>query len=419
MLTDTACRNAKPKDKPYKLTDGYGLYLFVTPTAKLWRLAYRFGGKQKTMAFGAYPTVNLTLARTRREAAKLQLAHGVDPMATKKETKRRAAAEAAALRPFGIWADEWLEKQRPEFDDKTMAGKARYVDYLKREFGSASIPTIRRLDVVLFLREFEKVGKLETRDRVRATGEQICIYAAIEGDDYNPFRNLKAQLTANKSTKRPALTKPADVVRLFRTIAAPFERARFDDLVGHALRFLSLTVARPGEVAHAEWSEFDFDAARWTVPAEKMKMANEHVVPLSRQAVALLRQVQALTADRQFVFSCHQDAPISDNTLNKRLRDLGFDTASQHCAHGFRSTFSTLCNAEEDRDDNKMWDGDLIELQLAHLDESSVRAVYNRIGPLALIGARAKLMQHWADRIDTMIGKNVVPIRQPSTVSAG
>jgi integrase len=407
MLTDTACRNAKPKDKPYKITDGHGLYLFVTPTAKLWRLAYRFGGKQKTMAFGAYPIVNLTLARTRREAARLQLAQGVDPMAAKQETRRKIASQ----RSFEEWADAWLAKERAVWDDKTVAGKTRYVDYLKAEFGRRMMPDIQRPDVLLLLKRFEEAGTLETRDRVRSVGEQIFVYADVEGRDYNPFRNLKAQLTANKSVPRPALTDLADVAQLFRTIGVPFERARFDDLVGHAVRFIALTVVRPGEVASAEWSEIDFETARWTIPKQKMKMKHAHCVPLSRQAVALLRQVQQLTGDRQFVFSCNQDAPISDNTLNKRLRDLGYDTKEQHCAHGFRTTFSTLCNAECDRDDNKMWDGDLIELQLAHLDQSSVKAVYNRTGPLSLIGARAKLMQHWADRIDTMREGSVVPIR--------
>ncbi|CAN7301582.1 hypothetical protein LJR220_001552 [Bradyrhizobium sp. LjRoot220] len=129
--------------------------------------------------------------------------------------------------------------------------------------------------------------------------------------------------------------------------------------------------------------------------------------------------MKRLTGQRQFVFSCSRDAPISDNTLCKRLRDLGYDTSEQHCAHGFRTSLSTLCNAEVDRDENKMWDGDLIELQLAHLDESSVRAIYNRAGPLALIGARAKLLQHWADRIDTWVGNNVVPINAPARKGAG
>jgi integrase len=281
----------------------------------------------------------------------------------------------AAEKSFGEWADLWLAKERLLWDDKTMAGKERNVGYLKDEFGTRMRPEIKRAEVIAFLKTIESTGKLETRDRVRSTGEQIFVYADVEGSDYNPFRNLGKQLLANVSEPRPALTAPNDVASLFQTIAAPFNRARFKDVVGYAVRFTSLTVVRPGEIATAEWDEIDLDAARWTIPAEKMKMRHQHVVPLSRQAVALLRQVHALTGHRRFVFSCSQDKPISDNTLNKRLRDLGYDTAEQHCAHGFRTTFSTLSNAECDRDESKMWDSDVIELQLAHLDESSVKAI--------------------------------------------
>jgi integrase len=418
MLTDTYFRNLKPQTKTYKKSDGGGLRLVVQPNgSKLWRMAYRFGGKQKELAFGVYPATTLADARAKREAAKGQLAKGIDPAVAKQEAKR----DLAAARTFGEWADEWVEKQRTVHDEKTMAGKDRFVGYLKAEFGQRLIPAITRGDVLFYLRTYEKTGKLETRDRVRSTGAQICIYADVHGSDYNPFRKFaKEQLIANESEPRPALIGDADVAKLMQTIAVPFERARFDDVVGHALRFISVTVVRPGELATAEWSEFDRNNARWTVPAEKMKMEHEHVVPLSRQAVALLEEVRKLTGHRQFVFSCSQDKPISDNTLNRRLRELGYDTGEQHCAHGFRTTFSTLSNAECDREDNKMWDGDLIELQLAHLDESSVKAIYNRTGPLSLIGARAKLLQHWADRIDSMVGNNVVPIRKPvkETVSA-
>jgi integrase len=418
MLTDTACRNLKPQAKPYKKSDGGGLYLFVKPSgSKHWHMGYRFGGTQKKLSFGPYPEVTLSEAREKRDAAKKLIAHGTDPAVAKQEAKR---AQAAA-RNFSEWADEWVERERaakPSFDEKTIAGKTRCVGYLKAEFGGRRIPEIKRPDVILYLKDFEKSGKLETRDRVRSAGEQICIYADIEGNDYNPFRNLKQQLIENDSEPRPAITKPVvEVAKLFENIAAPFERGRFGDLVGHALRFISLTVVRPGEIADAEWSEFDFGMARWTIPVEKMKMKCEHVVPLSQQALAILGRVKELTSDRRYVFSCGKDKPISNNTLNKRLRDLGYDTKKQHCAHGFRTTFSTLINAELDSEDNKSWDSDVVELQLAHLDESSVKAIYNRTGPLSLIGARAKLLQHWADRIDRMVGGNVVPIEVKVNVS--
>jgi integrase len=415
MLTDKGCKNAPHKPKAYKLADAGSLYLFVTPTAKLWRMAYRFGGKEKVLSFGAYGDprnggVSIAAARAERDNAKSLISQGIDPNQKKVEAKR----EQAAAKTFGEWADAWLAKERQLWDEKTMAGKGRYARYLKAEFGTMLMPAIKRPDVLLYLKKLEQVGTLETRDRVRSTGEQICTYADVDGSDHNPFRNLGKQLMANVSEPRPALTASSDVATLFQTIAAEYPGARFGDVVGHAVRFIALTVVRPGEVAAAEWTEVDLDNARWTIPAEKMKMKHEHVVPLSRQALALLRQVQALTGHRRYAFSCSQDKPISDNTLNKRLRDLGYDTGEQHCAHGFRTTFSTLSNGECDRDGNKMWDGDLIELQLAHLDETSVKAIYNRTGPLSLIGARAKLLQHWADRIDTMRdGGNVVPINRP------
>jgi Arm DNA-binding domain len=243
MLTDTYFRNLKPQAKPYEKSDGGGLRLVVQPNgSKLWRMAYRFGGKQKELAFGVYPATTLADARTKRDAAKGQLAKGIDPAVAKQEAKR----EQAAARTFAAWADEWVEKQRTVHDEKTMEGKDRYVGYLKAEFGQRLIPTITRGDVLFYLRTIEKTGKLETRDRVRSTGAQVCIYADVHGSDYNPFGKFaKEQLIANESEPRPALIGDAGVTKLIQTIAAPFERARFHDVVGHALRFISLTVVRP------------------------------------------------------------------------------------------------------------------------------------------------------------------------------
>ena len=178
-----------------------------------------------------------------------------------------------------------------------------------------------------------------------------------------------------------------------------------------ALRFDALTIPRPGMVNEMEWSEVDWDAERWTIPAAKMKAGWDHVVPLSRQALAILSSVQKLTGHRRYAFSCSKDAPLSNNTLNKRLRLLGIDTKTDHCAHGFRTTFSTLSHHEEIKD-AKAWDGDVVELQLAHLDNSTVEGLYKKHGPLALIGSRTKLMQHWADRIDHWLDpKKVMPIK--------
>jgi len=159
-----------------------------------------------------------------------------------------------------------------------------------------------------------------------------------------------------------------------------------------------------------EWSEVDFELSRWTIPAEKMKMDHELIVPLARQSLSILAKMRGLTGSRAYVFSGSRDQPLSDNTLNKRLRDLGYDTREQQTGHGFRSVFSTLLNAEIDGDDRQIWDKDAVELQLAHLDHASTRAIYNRTGSLSLIGQRTKMMQRWADRIDLLGGCHVVPM---------
>jgi integrase len=297
-------------------------------------------------------------------------------------------------------------------DPKTIEVLELRVGYVKARFGKLSRQDIKRPDVLAFMRSYEADGKLETRDRVRSICEQICDYADVEGDGYNPFRNLNGQMIANISTPRPGVTEPRDVTRVFKLISAPWTRARFCDVVGLALRFDALTIPRPGMVNEMEWSEVNWDAERWTVPAVKMKTGWDHVVPLSRQALAILRSVQKLTGHRRYAFSCSKDAPLSNNTLNKRLRLLGIDTKTDHCAHGFRTTFSTLSHHEEIKD-AKAWDGDVVELQLAHLDNSTVEGLYKRHGPLALIGSRTKLMQHWADRIDRWLDpKKVMSIKR-------
>jgi hypothetical protein len=179
MFTDVGCRNLKPQAKQFKKSDAGGLYLLVKPSgSKHWHMGYRFRGRQKKLSFGPYPIVTLVAARGKRDAAKRLLADWIDPGVAKLEAKR----EQAAARTFGTWADEWLEKERTQVDERTMAGKERYVGYLKSEFGHRLMPAIKRGDVLLYLREFEKTGKLETRDRVRGAGEQICIYADVKGD---------------------------------------------------------------------------------------------------------------------------------------------------------------------------------------------------------------------------------------------
>jgi len=286
IRTDVDCRAARPKFdsgawSPAKISDvtGGGLYLFVTPdenrpgnaASKLWRMGYRFHSRQKTYSIGPYGngkdgTFSLADARRERDKAKDLLKDGKDPSTEKQLVKHRQAA----ARPVEQWADEWLAKKKVEKvkrgrivavrDPKTIEVLELRVGYVKARFGKLCRQDIKRPEVLAFMRSYEADGKLETRDRVRSIGEQICDYADVEGDGYNPFRNLNGQMIANISTPRPGVTEPRDVTRVFRLISAPWTRARFSDVVGLALRFDALTIPRPGMVNEMEWSEVDWDA---------------------------------------------------------------------------------------------------------------------------------------------------------------
>jgi integrase len=417
MLTDTACRNLKPPAYPLKKSDGGGLYILVQPNgSKHWYMAYRFGGRQKKLSFGPYPVVTLAAAREYRDAAKVALSRGSDPGLLKQIAKRE---RAMAKMTFGERADDFCAKQKAEgLGQKTLVRSERMIRYLKAEFGDRPFEDVARQEFrsefLGWLKKYEKTGKLETVGRLRSTAEQIFDYGDDAGTGINPARNLGKQLIKKTAVPRPALVDPVAAGKLFKTIAMPFPGARFGDVVGMAVRFLVYVATRPGEVLEVEWSEVDFDLARWTIPAKKMKMDHELIVPLARQSLSILRQVQELTGDRNYVFSGSRDQPLSDNTLNKRLRDLGYDTSKQQTGHGFRSIFSTLLNAEIDENDRQIWDKDAVELQLAHLDHATTRAIYNRTGSLSLIGQRTRMMQHWADRVDTMGRGNVVPMKSKS-----
>ena len=432
LLTDTFCRAAQPRiadgvEKEAKYSDSGGLYLLVKPGgSKLWQMAYRFNGRQKTYSIGRYGkgddgTFSLAQARRKRDDAKELLKKGNDPSLE----KQLARHSQAAARPFGKWIDEWLAAKKTEKikrgkivtvrSPRTVALHELWAGYLKVRFGKLDRKDIKRPDVVAYLRS---MTTLETRDRIRGIGEDVCTYADLEGDSYNPFRDCKKQLTMNVSTPRPGVTEAEDVARIFSLISARRENAIFGDVVGDALRFDALTIPRPGMIHSMEWREIAWDAERWTIPAIKMKTGWDHVVPLSRQAIAILERVQKITGNRRYVFSCADDKPLSNRTLNARLRALGIDTKGEHCAHGFRTTFSTLCHHEEHKE-AKAWDSDVIELQLAHLESSTVKAIYMRHGPLALIGPRTTLMQHWADRIDSWLEpKKVVQMKPGRAISS-
>jgi integrase len=397
-LTDTAIRNLKPQQKLYKKSDSGGLQLHVMPAgSRLWHLAYRFGGRQKTLALGPYPVVTLAMAREARDEAKRLLAQGVDPSEKRKADKRAAAA----ARTFSEVADEWFDtKREPEEKSEATLKRDRWLKgEWKSEIGHRPIGEIEPPELLRVLKKVQSREHYETASRMRTLASQVFRFGIASG--YCPrdmAADLKDALTSPKSKPRPGLTEPTAVGKLCRAIDSYVGKG---SLVRLALRLLSLTLARPGEVAKAEWSEIDFGARIWTIPATKMKMRRDHQVPLSREALDVLAAVKAINGSRRYVFATYEDKPLSGNTFNSALRNIGYDTQNQHCAHGFRTTASTLLNEERGVDGKPVWHPDVIELQLAHVDANNSRAAYNRA---QYWPDRVRLMQHWANRLDHLRG---------------
>lgn len=388
-LTDTAIRNLKPKDKPYKIADAGGLHLLVTPEgAKLWRLSYRFLGKQKTIAFGSYPVVTLAHAREQRDGAKRLLAEGTDPSEQRKADKRAAAAAQCFQEVAGEW---FAAKMEREGKSPPTLERARWLmRVLNPEIGGRPIGEIEAPDLLAVLRRIEARGHYETVGRARSLASQVFRFGIASGYcTRDPAADLRGALTSPTEKHRPAIT---DLARLGELLHAIDDYESVTTRL--ALTLLSLTAVRPGEIRGAEWSEFDTDAAVWAIPAEKMKMREPHRVPLSRQALSALADLQPLTGQGRFLFPAMgmPPRPISENTLNAALRRMGFD-GTEMVSHGFRAVFSTLLNEEG------QWPPDVIERALAHRERNAIRRAYNRA---QFWPERVRLMQHWADRLDEL-----------------
>jgi len=384
-LTDAKIRQTAPSAAPIRLSDGDGLYLLVQPDgAKWWRFAYAIHGRRNTLSFGVYPETSLKLARGKRSAARTLLAAGTDPSVERKADKARAKAET-----FGDVAREWLDGQRPTLAPATY-DKARWMlfDLAGPWLGTRPMRAIEPPEVLAVLRRIEHTGRRETAHRVRQRISQVFRYAIATGRaTRDPVPDLRGALAPVVSTHRAAVTAPGDVRDLLRACDA-FSGSF---IVACALRLAPLVFARPGELRRAEWAEVDLDAAEWRLPAEKMKMRAPHLVPLSRQAVAVLRDLQPLTGAGRYVFPSLRTAtrPMSENTINAALRRLGYD-GTAHVGHGFRAMASTLLN-------ELGWAPDVIERQLAHAPRNKVRAAYNRAQYLP---ERRRMMQAWADYLD-------------------
>jgi integrase len=388
MLSSLKVENARPRDKPYVLSDGNGLHLIVTAGgSKLWRLRYRFGGKQNMLSLGSCPAVSLAKARDKRDNARKLLADGKDPSQQKKLD--RFAAAIAANNTFGAIAEEYLKGREEGGAAPTTMTKNRWMLHvLAASLSKRPISEITPAEILAVLKQVEKSGRRETARKLRGMIGTIFRYAvATLRATTDPTYSLKGALSAPIVTHRPAITDERQLGALMLTID---EYDGWPTLQA-AIQFLALTMTRPGEVRLMQRSEIIWPNSTWTIPAERMKMRRPHQVPLSRQALAILRDVWNLSHDNGLVFPSIRSAvrPLSENAMNSALRRMGY-AKDQMCAHGFRSSASTILN-------ERGFSPDVIEVALAHQDEDEVRRAYNRA---RYWKERVKLLQDWADLLD-------------------
>ena len=400
-LTDTTIRNAKPATKPRKLSDGGGLHLLLHPNGgKYWRWAYRFNGKQKTLALGTYPAVSLKKARKRRDDGRELVADGIDPAAARKA--KQAAEKAATTNTFEAVAREWHAKQLHTWSSGHAGRVLRSIEKdIFPWLGATPIAAIEPPMLLEALQRIEDRGALDTAHDVRSVCGRVFRYGIATGKaKRDPAADLKDALSPVKPVHHAAITTPVEVGALLRDL----DGYQGNLVTRCALRLQPLLFVRPGELRHAEWLEFDLEAKEWRIPADKMKLDIAHIVPLSDQAVATLRQLHPLTGHGRYVFPSVRsaDRPMSENTVNAALRRLGY-AKDQMTGHGFRSIATTLLNEQE-------WSRDAIERQMAHAEGDSVRAAYNRAEHLP---ERRRMMQAWADYLDGLrAGADVVTIRR-------
>lgn len=400
-LTDRTIRNAKPEDKPVKLSDGLGLFLLINVNdTRYWRLKYRFAGKEKLLALGAYPDVTLAEARERRDEARKRLAEGLDPGEARKAERR--ARKLAAENSFEAVAREWYGKQVHTWV------KTHAKDVLRRlegnlfpALGHRPMAEIDAPELLATVRKIESRGAYDLAHRVLAVCGQVFRYGIATGRcSRDVAADLRGALAPHKK-RHQAAVRPEDLPALLRKIET-YDQDSGDTLTRLALQLMAATFVRTSELIGAKWQEFDLDAAVWAIPAERMKMKAEHLVPLSRQAVALLEAIKPLAGNSPFVFpGRNRDKPISNNTLLFALYRMGYK--GRMTGHGFRAVASTILNESGFRPD-------VIERQLAHCERNEVRGAYNRAEYLP---ERRKLMQWWADYLDGVkAGAEVVPFKR-------
>ena len=407
LITDVALRKAKPQDKPYKIAAGNGLYLLVKPIgSKLWRWKYRIAGKEKLLALGAYPVVSLQDARQRHGEARQLLAQGQDPSELRKAQKTaRVQAEAIASDTFERVARDWMAYREAKGDTaETTAAKDRWrlETYLFPHIGQRPITEITAIELRDVLKKVEDAGKHETASRSKITAGQVFRWAVLEGRANNDITaSLRRLFATPKPTHRATITDPKQIGELLRAI----EGFSGQPVTLAALKLAPLVFVRPGELRQAEWSEFDLDEAMWRIPGERMKMKAAHLVPLSKEAVAILRELHGLTGHGHYVFPGVRTAsrPMSENTVNAALRRLGYAN-DEMTGHGFRSMAATRLN-------EMGWNADAIERQLAHAESNKVRGAYTHAAQY--LDERKRMMQAWADYLHELrAGGKVVAINR-------
>ncbi len=399
-LTDMKISKAKSQDKPIMLFDGGGLYILITPSGgKLWRFKYRFDNKSKTIAFGSYPEITLLDARRRRDEARKQLAHGIDPGAVRKAQKQASIQDTET---FEVIAREWHERFKSTWSE---SHAATIMDRMERDLfpwiGKRPISEIKAPELLAAMRRVESRGALETAHRIRTIGGQVFRYAVATGRAERDISvDLRGALPQPQEKHRAAITEPAEVGKLLRAI---------DDYSGSfvvkcALKIAPLVFVRPGELRHMEWTELDFENAQWNIPAGKMKMKEPHLVPLSKQAIEVLEDLKKLTGSSRYVFPSGRsfDRAMSDNAILAALRRMGYEK-DEMSGHGFRAMARTIL------DEVLQIRPDYIEHQLAHAVRDPNGRAYNRT---AHLNERRKMMQQWADYLDGLkIGAKVLPFK--------
>ncbi len=408
-LTDIKVRTTKPSDKPFKLTDGQGMHLLINPNgSKYWRLQYRFGGKQKVLALGVYPMVSLGEARRKRDEAKKLVSDGIDPSEKKKADK----IEQSEALTFEAVARDWHTACKRKWSDSHSERVLRSLeDNLFSSIGQRKIAELKTKDLLVPVKTVAASGRLELAARLQQRTTAIMRYAVQNGlIDYNPAQEMSGAIAVAKRTHRPAL--PFD---RFSELLERIESFKGRKLTKLAVKLTLLIFIRSSELRFARWSEIDFENAMWTIPGERepipgvkhshrgSKMKTPHLVPLSRQALELLKTIREISGECDLVFIGDHDfrKPMSENTVNKALRSMGYDTTVEVCGHGFRAM---ACSALIE---SGKWSRDAVERQMSHQERNSVRAAY--IHKAEHLDERKLMLQWWADYLDETTKRRIAP----------